>query len=200
MSQSFTKKGLAEVLVLLAGALLAATGKQQEAPLLLGLGVVIIGVGVGLGGIGAIRRRRLIFLHREARFMTYRFTGMAAVLWGLLALLIGLALAAAGLAIASGQQAGLRRLVMQPAAWLLSGGIALFFVSAASLVQRTADGGRHNGLRLLLALPGYAFGSLSVVVALAMAGAGVWGLQDPSGLNALGAQLQARVQAWLNGL
>jgi hypothetical protein len=199
MSQSFTKKGIGEVLVLLVGALIAAAGKQQDVPLLLGLGVIIIGGGVILGGIGAIRRRRLIFLHGEARFTTHRFTGMAAVLWGILLLLTGLGLMAGGLAVAIGQQASLRQLVTQPAVWLLAGGIALFLVSAASMVQRATDG-EHNGLRILLALPGYTFGALGVLLAIAMAGAGGWGLQDPGALDMLGAQLQTKVQIWLKTL
>lgn len=197
MSQSFTKKGIGEILVLLVGALIAGAGKQQDAPLLLGLGVIVIGIGVILGGIGAIRRRRLVFLHGEARFVTRRVTGGAAVLWGILFVLTGLALMAGGGAIAIGQQAGLRQLVMEPGAWLLAGGVALFFVSAASLVQRATDG-EHTGLRVVLALPGYLFGALGLLLAIAIASAGLWGLEDPSGLRALGMQLQAKAQVWLD--
>jgi len=152
---------------------------------------------VVLGGIGAIRRRRLVFLHGEARFVTRRFTGGAAVLWGILFVLTGLALMAGGVAIAVGRQASLRQLVMEPGAWLLAGGIALLFVSAASLVQRANDG-EHTGLRVVLALPGHLFGALGVLLAVAMASAGLWGLEDPNGLRALGMQLQTQALVWLD--
>lgn len=78
MSNAFMQKSLPEMLLLLVGAGLAAAGKQQASPVLFGLGVVITGLGVALGGIGAIRRRKLTFLHSEARFVTQRFTGVSA--------------------------------------------------------------------------------------------------------------------------
>ena len=196
MSASFTKKTIVEVLILMAGAGIAAVGKEQDSPLLLGLGVFIIGAGVAWGGIGAIRRRRLVFLHGEARFMTHRYTGGAAVLWGLLLVVAGLALAAGGAGVALGHREALKGLVTQPGAWLLAGGVALFFTSAAALWQKAIDG-EHGGLGILLALPGYAFGALGALIGLGLAGAGVWGLQDPAGLTALGAELTVAARGWL---
>jgi len=196
MSVSFTKKTLVEVLILMAGAAVAAAGKQQDSPLLLGLGVVIIGTGVLWGGLGAIRRRRLVFLHGEARFMTHAYTGGAAILWGLLLVLTGLAMVAGGIGLALGQQETLKAWVMQPGAWLLAGGIALFFTSSAALLQKVTDG-EHGGLRILLALPGYALGALGVVLGVALAGTGAWGLQDPAGLATLVTQVKTATEAWL---
>jgi len=199
VSVSFTKKTVVEVLTLMAGAALTATGKHQDSPLLLGIGVVVISAGVSWGGIGAIRRRRLVFLHGEARFMTHRFTGSAAVLWGVLLVLTGLALAVAGIGLALGYKEALRAFVMQPGSWLLAGGVALFFTSAAALWQKAIDG-EHGGLAMLLALPGYAFAALGVLIGIGLAGAGAWGLQDPSGLRALGADLTTATQAWLEAI
>ncbi len=196
VSVSFTKKTVVEVLILLAGAVLAAAGKRQDSPLLLGLGVVLIGAGVIWGGIGAIRRRRLVFLHGEARFMTHRFTGGAAVLWGVLLGLAGMALVVGGIGLALGYNEALRGLVMQPGSWLIAGGIALLFTSTAALWQKAIDGER-SGLAILLALPGYAFGALGVLIGVGLAGAGIWGLQDPAGLRALGVELKTAAQAWL---
>jgi hypothetical protein len=199
MSVSFTKKTVAEVLVLMTGAVIAAAGKKQDSPGLLGLGVIVIGLGVIWGGIGAIRRRRLVFLHGEARFMTHRFTGGAAVLWGVLLSLTGLVLVMGGVGLALGQQAELKAFVMQPGAWLIAGGVALFFVSAAVLWQKAIDG-EHGGLRILLALPGYLFAAVGVLLGVGFAGAGVWGLHDPDGLTTLGNGLQSAAQDWLDTL
>ena len=196
MSVSFTKKTVVEVLILMAGAALAAAGKQQGSPLLLGMGLAVIGAGVISGGIGAIRRRRLVFLHGEARFMTHRFTGGAAVLWGMLLVLTGMAVAAGGIGLALGYNEPLRAFVIQPASWLIAGGVALFFTSAAALWQKAIDG-KHGGLAVLLALPGYAFGALGVLIGVGLAGAGAWGLQDPEGLRALGTELSTAARAWL---
>jgi hypothetical protein len=199
MSINFTKKTIAEVLVLMAGAGIAGIGKKQDSPELLSLGIVIIGIGVIWGGIGAIRRRRLVFLHGEARFMTHRYIGGAAVLWGLLLMLTGLALVIGGVVLALGQQAALQAFVMQPGAWLIAGGVALFFTSAAALWQKAIDG-EHGGLGILLALPGYIFASLGVLLGVGLAGTGVWGLQNATGLMALGTRLQSAAQHWLDTL
>ncbi|MBK1633091.1 hypothetical protein CKO31_20515 [Thiohalocapsa halophila] len=199
MSISFTKKTIAEVLILLAGAIIAGAGKQYDSPLLLGLGVIVIGAGVVWGGANAIRRRRLIFLHGEARFMTHRYTGAAAVLWGILLVLTGLALTAGGVGITLGQQAALKAFVMQPGAWLIAGGVALFFTSAAALVQQASDGS-HEGLRVLLALPGYAFAALGATLGVGLAAVGSWGLWDPAGLMDLSTELRLTAKAWLHGL
>ncbi|NBC14998.1 MAG: hypothetical protein GVY09_17005 [Gammaproteobacteria bacterium] len=199
MSISFTKKTIAEVLVLLTGAVIAGAGKQYDSSLLLGLGVIVIGAGVAWGGVNAIRRRRLIFLHGEARFMTHRYTGTAAVLWGILLVLTGLVLTAGGVGITLGQQAALKAFVMQPGAWLIAGGVALFFTSAAALVQQASDG-LHRGLRVLLALPGYAFAALGVALGVGLAGIGGWGLWDPAGLMDLGTELRLKGEDWLNAL
>jgi hypothetical protein len=196
MAFSFTRKTIFEVLILIAGAAIAAIGKEQGSPLLLGLGVVIIGTGVLGGGLVVIRRRRLVFLHSDARFMTHAYNGGAAVLWGLLLMLTGLALVAGGIGLALGQQEALKALVMQPGAWLLAGGIALFFTSAAGLLQKITDG-EHGGMRILLALPAYVLGALGVLLGAALTGTGAWGLQDPEGLAALGAQLRTAAGTWL---
>lgn len=199
MSISFTKKTIAEVLVLMAGAGIAAIGKKQDSPGLLGLGVVVIGVGVIWGAIGAIRRRRLVFLHSEARFMTHRYTGGAAILWGVLLALTGLVLVMGGVGLAMGQQPALKAFVMQPSVWLIAGGVALFFVSAAALWQKAIDR-EHGGLRIVTALPGYLFPGLGVLVGVGMAGAGAWGLHDPAALTALGTWLKSAGQHWLDTL
>jgi hypothetical protein len=199
MSLTFTKKTLAEVLILLAGAVIAGAGKQYDSSLLLGLGIIVIGAGVAWGGVNAIRRRRLMFLHSEARFMTHRYTGAAAVLWGILLLLTGLTLAAGGVGVALGQQAALKAFVMQPGAWLIAGGVALFFTSAAALVQQAKDGA-DGGLRVLLDLPSYAFAALGAMLGVALAAVGSWGLWDPAGLTALGTELKRTAKAWLNAL
>lgn len=196
MAASFTKKTFAEVLILLAGAVIAATGKQQGSSLLLGLGIAIIGAGVIWGGLGTIRRRQLIFLHREARFMTHRVTGGAAVIWGLLLMLAGHALAAGGIGLAMGQEAALKALVMQPGSWLIAGGVALSFVSAAAFWQK-ASSGAQSGFGFLIALPGYTFAVLGVLIGIGLAGAGTWGLQDPAGLKALGTELTTAARTWL---
>ena len=74
--------------------------------------------------------------------------------------------------------------------------IALLFTSTAALWQKAIDGER-SGLAILLALPGYAFGVLGVLIGVGLAGAGIWGLQDPAGLRALGVELKTAAQAWL---
>ncbi len=196
MSFSFTRKTLVEILILMAGAAIAAIGKEQDSPQLLGLGVVIIGTGVLWGGLVVMRRRRLVFLHSEARFTTHAYTGGAAVLWGLLLMLTGITLVAGGIGLALGQQEALKALVMQPGAWLLAGGVALFFTSSAALMQKITDG-KHGGMRILLALPGYALGAIGVLLGIALTGTGAWGLQDPEGLAALGTQLRTTGEAWL---
>ena len=194
MSISFTKKTIAEVLVLLTGAVIAGAGKQYDSPVLLGLGGIVIGAGVAWGGVNAIRRRRLIFLHGEARFMTHRYTGTAAVLWGILLVLTGLVLTAGGVGITLGQQAALKAFVMQPGAWLIAGGVALFFTSAAALVQQPSDEA-HGGLGVLLALPSYAFAALGMALGVGLAGVGSWGLCDPAGLMDLGTELRLTAKA-----
>lgn len=199
MSISFTKKTVAEVLILLAGAIIAGAGKQYDSRLLLGLGVIVIGTGVGWGGVNAIRRRRLIFLHGEARFMTHRYTGTAAVLWGIFLLLTGLALAAGGVGITLGQQAALKAFVMQPGAWLIAGGVALFFTSAAALVQQASDGAQ-GGLDVLLSLSSYAFAALGATLGVGLAAVGGWGLWDPAGLMDLGTELRLTAKDWLDAL
>jgi hypothetical protein len=196
MSLSFTRKTLVEILILMAGAAIAAIGKEQGSPQLLGLGVVIIGTGVLWGGLVVIRRRRLVFLHSEARFTSHAYAGGAAVMWGLLLMLTGVTLVAGGIGLALGQQEALKALVMQPGAWLLAGGVALFFTSSAALLQKIAAG-EHGGIRILLALPGYLLGAIGVLLGIALTGTGAWGLQDPEGLAALGAQLWTAGEAWL---
>lgn len=196
MAASFTRKSFAEVSILLVGAVIAATGKQQNSPPLLGLGVIIIGAGVIWGGIGAIHRRRLAFLHSEARFITHRVTGGAAVIWGVLLVLAGLTLAAGGIGLALGYEAALRALVLQPGSWLIAGGIALSFLSAAAVWQNVSKG-RQGALAILLALPGTAVAVLGLLIGIGLAGTGAWGLQDPAGLKALGTDLAQAARAWL---
>jgi hypothetical protein len=199
VSVSFTKKTIVEILILMAGAAIATVGKQQDSPALLGLGVVVMGAGVIWGGVGAIRRRRLVFLHGEARFMTHRFTGGAAVLWGVLLVLTGLALAAGGIGLALGYREAIKGFVMQPGSWLIAGGIALCFTSAAALWQKAIDEAQ-GGLAILLALPGYAFAAFGVLLGIGLAGTGLWGLQDAARLTALGHTLQTASKSWLQSL
>ncbi len=196
MSTSFTKKSVSETLILLVGAVVAVAGKQQDSALLLGLGILVIGVGVFWGGVSAIGRRRVAFMHAEARFVTHRFTGGAAVFWGLLLVLTGLVLAGAGIGIALGFRESLRSLVEMPGAWLTAGGIALAFISAAAFWQ-SAFGGEHKGMRRLLTLPSLVLAALGVLLGAGLAGTGAWGLQDPAGLSGLGSDLLSAAKAWL---
>lgn len=149
-------------------------------------------------GVSTIRRRWVTFLHDEARIVTGRFTGGAAALWGLLLLLTGVVVAAAGIGIALGFTESLKSFVMLPGAWLLAGGIALAFLSAASFWQ-TAFGGEHKGVERLLALPRLAVAGVGVALGAGLTGTGAWGLQDPATLEGLGTAIMTGAQARLGG-
>jgi hypothetical protein len=198
MSTSFIKRPFAEVLILLAGALIASAGKQQDSPEIVGLGFVVIGIGVTWGGLRAIRRRRLVFLHQDSRIVTGRYSGGAAMLWGALLSLVGLASVIGGIAVGAGHQAALRAFVMQPGAWLIAGGVALFFASAAVVWQEATT--TRTGLHRLLAPLSYLLPVIGIVSGVALTVTGAWGLSDSEGLIALGDRLKSDALRWLDTL
>jgi hypothetical protein len=190
MSTSFTEKSLIEVAVLAAGAGIAWLGRERGMAWLFGLGVAIAGVGVTLLGVGAIRRREIVFLHSQARTVTNRYKGAAAVIWGVLAALVGLVLVAAGVALGLGAGESLKGLVMEPAVWLVAGGVAGLLAAAAWTAHAAASKKGGGAVARLAALPRVVIGGALVLLSAGVFLTGVWGLANPQGLASLTAALQ----------
>ena len=191
MATSFTEKSLVEMAILAAGAGIAWLGREQGMAWLFGLGVTIAGVGVALVGIGAIRRREIVFLHSEARTVTNRYKGAAAVIWGALATLVGLVVVAAGVVLGLDGSESLRSLVTQPAVWLVAGGVAGSFAAAAWTAYSAAGSKGGGTVARLAALPQIVIGGALALLSVGVFLTGVWGLANPEGLASLAAALRA---------
>lgn len=191
MATSFIEKSLVEVALLAAGAGIAWLGREQGTAWLFGLGVAIASVGVTLVGIGAIRRREIVFLRSEARTVTNRYKGAAAVIWGVLAALVGLVVVAAGVVLGLDEGESLKSLVIEPAVWLVAGGVAGSFAAAAWTAHSAAGSKGGGTVTRLAALPQVVIGGALVLLRVGLFLAGVWGLANPEGLASLTAALRA---------
>lgn len=181
MGVVFSRKSLPEMLLLVAGGALAVYGQQQGMDSLLGLGVVIIGCSVAYGGLGAIRRREIGFLHRDARFLARRYTGSAAVIWGVMMAAVGATVVAGGVLILLGYREWLAGQVRDPALWFLGVGCYAAFTLAAMTLQ-TAQQGGSTAARLAV-LPKILVGLVLIVGFALLAAVGAWGLMHPAAFD-----------------
>ena len=197
MSATYKKTTLLELAFLASGAAASAYGKQQSEPLLLGFGVVLIGLGVLVGGANAIRQRRIGFFNRHGRFLSHRYTGLAAIAWGIMLGLAGLATISIGVAIAAGFTKELKELASNPGSWMIVGGTALFFTSLAMTVQRSPGDRQGSVLQSVLAVPKYGLGLLAILASVAIVGIGFWGLENPQELKRQADALKMTVIEWI---
>jgi hypothetical protein len=138
------------------------------------------------GGAGAIRRREIGFLHRDARFLARRYTGAAALCWGFMMVLVACAVIAGGVLLALGYRQWLVEQGREPALWFLGVGVYAGLTLVAMTLQ-TALGGGSTVARLAV-LPKILVGLVLIAGFALLATVGVWGLMNPPAFDRQWAQ------------